>query len=117
MPRVAVVIPTFKEDDMLRRCLDSLEQQTVFKDSEIVIADYDPDDKHVTTNAIAEYQYVKYVSVDKKGIANARNAGIQASSAPVIVNFDAECVFNRPDAISLMIQPIEVGEVVLTHAD
>jgi glycosyltransferase involved in cell wall biosynthesis len=109
---ISIVIPTFREGRYLRETLQGLRAQTAASKAEIVVADYNPD--HVMPDLPPE---VKYVDVDRKGIAYARHKGIMASSGKVILNFDADARFDDARGIEYMTAPILRGECVLTCCD
>lgn len=111
---VSICIPTFEEEKDIQKCLDSLSQQTMFSLSEVIIADYDPQQNHKTFNAVKEWARnhkgrVKYVPVKGSGIALARNVAVQNSTAPIITTFDADAFFGQKDALQKLINPMVNG--------
>jgi len=87
---VAVLIPTFRRNDSLERALRSVLAQTRLPD-EIVIADNSPEAgaRDLITSLSPESPVTLiYVHVPDPGVANARNAGFNATQAPVIVQLD-----------------------------
>lgn len=125
-PFISCVIPTFKEEKYIARCLSKLEQQTIFQDIpfEIVIADYDPDNLGLTKKA-ASYapksilKHVRWVNVPKRGIGYARHIGITNSTGRYIVNMDADAYFMQDYGMEYMIKPLEnmYPNIVLTHCN
>jgi len=100
--QVAVVIPTYKRPDLLRRCLEAVAAQYMPAGSyEIVVADDFPMDAN--RSVVAEMQpawamergrpLISYVPVDgNHGPAAARNRGWRASAAPIIAFTDDDCI-------------------------
>lgn len=102
--QVSVVIPTYKRHDLLIRCLEALDRQSMSAERfEVIVAD-DGADRETQTlieshAKRARYKLV-YVPVSKDppgahGPAVARNAGWRRASADVIAFTDDDCV---PDA-------------------
>ena len=76
-PKVTIVVPVFKAEDTIRRCVDSLVLQSL-KEIEIVLVD---DGLPDTSGAICdEYSQkdnrIKVIHKDNGGASSARNAGI-----------------------------------------
>lgn len=94
---VAVVVPTYKRPDMLRRCLDALLAQDFDPAAfEIVVADDGADAdtaRLVETLAQTAPVSLRYLAVTgRHGPAAARNRGWQATEAPLIAFTDDDCV-------------------------
>lgn len=122
-PIAAVVIPSYMEDDNLNIVTKYLLHQTMINSgkSELIIVQYLPDsipEIHDHWNVEKTF-YLKHIITPQKGISYARNLGITntASTVKVIVNMDADSVFNRRDALELMTAPILDGKSVLTNCD
>src|SRR5579859_6703809 len=97
---LSVVVPTYNRIDTLRVVLPSLLDQTVDPNAyEIVIADSRSDDgtdEFVrSTIASAGAQRLRYVPGPYTGRAAARNAGIAAARAPVVLFTDADIIASR----------------------
>jgi GT2 family glycosyltransferase len=89
MNQVAVIIPTLKRADLLRRCLDSLRRQT-FRDFRVTIV---ADGAGNWANDLARESGSDLVRLPRsRGFAAAVNAGIQATSSPyvAVLNDDVE---------------------------
>ncbi len=114
-PKVSIVIPTYMENAYLGRTLEHLYKQSGIDRYEIILADYNPDN----TMWYKEYvnDKVKYVKVDRKGIAYGRHRGIEASTGEVIVNFDADARYDSNYGVAHMTEPILQGQCVLTCCD
>lgn len=118
---ISVVIPTFNEERIFNT-LYYLVQQTAFNqyDIEIVIADYDPEDRKLTKSGVdrfvKDFPFVntKFIDIDRKGIAYARHVGIMNSTGKIIVNFDGDSRFSTPKGLEKMVRPIINNHCVLT---
>lgn len=119
--RISVVIPTYHEGE-LGKCISYLKQQTAWQKGimEIVIADHFetgltyPNPTFVSLVSMQNRDKITVVSVDKRGIAYARHMGIMASKGDIIVNFDADCYFDKIAAIELLAEPVmrKVAQIV-----
>lgn len=93
MGDVSILIPTLRRPESLTRALDSLFAQTGVADRvrDIVVIDNDPKGSAVTTveavRAASPWPLV-YVHAPVPGVATARNAGLQATPAPLIAFLD-----------------------------
>jgi glycosyltransferase involved in cell wall biosynthesis len=120
---VDVCIPTYNEKGFIERTLSNLAAQELYKKDKvhIIIGDYKDElnmDDDYLANVCKRLKHVTYIPVFIKGIANARNIIISESSKTnIIMNFDADSVFNRADAIERMIHPILHKEVKLTNCE
>ena len=90
-PKVSVIIPVYKVENFLRRCLDSVVGQTL-QDMEIIcVNDGSPDN---CLNILKEYQgkYDNIVIIDKKneGVWKARVDGIQKATGEYITFIDSD---------------------------
>jgi glycosyltransferase involved in cell wall biosynthesis len=111
-PRISIVIPTYKENSYIDRTLAELFKQTLIGEAEVIIADFNPDGSHWYKN-----YSIRYVPVDRKGIAYARHQGIKAAKGDVIINFDADARFDSKEGLRYMAEPIINGECVLACCD
>ena len=91
-PKVSVIIPVYNVEKYLRKCLDSIINQTL-KDIEIIIVNDCSTDNSL--QIIEEYKQKddRIVFVDlkqNKGVSNARNEGIKLSTGHYIAFIDAD---------------------------
>ena len=97
MPRVSVVVPTYRRPALLARCLEALAQQDLdASDYEVVVPDDagTEDAQRVVERAAATARTpVRYVPVEGcHGPAAARNAGWRAARARIIAFTDDDCI-------------------------
>ncbi len=95
--KISVVIPAYNEEKTISHTLESLLKQKVFP-SEIIVVDNNSSDK---TNAIAKSFRDRFsqksvnlivLKEPKQGVANARNAGFNKVSHPIVASTDADSV-------------------------
>lgn len=88
-PELAIIIPHYNDIPRLRRCLTSLAANDL-TGVEVVLAD---NASPVSLDeVIADHPWVRFLSEPEKGAAAARNCGIAATTAPILLFIDADCV-------------------------
>ena len=98
-PFVSVVIPTYNRKEMLKKCLDSLFNQTYPRDKyEIIVVNDGSTDgteevlKYYADNA---QKVLKWFSQENKGVSAATNLGIQNSKGEIICFTGDDCIAER----------------------
>ena len=121
---IDVCIPTLNEEKYIYKTLDALSQQTLYKQGKvnIIVGDYPSEGTARTRLIVDQFKDAKFVEIFKRGIGYARNVTIRSGKAPLVVNFDADCHYNRDDALELLSKPLMPREdggpsVKLTHCD
>ena len=99
-PRIAAVIPTQDRAELLRAALDSLARQTLEPGAfEVVVVD---DGSADATSAVvaseADRMTLRYHRLPRSGISAAKNLGLFAARAPVVLFFDDDDVAH-PDLL------------------
>lgn len=95
-PHISVVVPTFRRPDLLTRCLEALARQTApHDDFEVVVVDDGSADD--TTRVLAHAartmpNLVALCQASNRGPAAARNRGVDAASAPLVLFLDDDVV-------------------------
>lgn len=92
-PEISVVITCLNEEQNIRACLQSVQQQTYSGEFEIVVVDGGSTDNTVAIieGVAGGMDQVRLVVETKKGTAAGRNGGVRASKAPLIAFIDADC--------------------------
>lgn len=112
---VDICIPAYKEEGYIEHTIDSLMNQTLWKENlmNIVVGEYSHNPDHLSgkkksyLKMLCEKNKVIHVFVPQKGIGFARNYTIiNGSLSDIITCFDADCRFNRNDAMELLVNPI-----------
>ncbi|NJM81636.1 MAG: glycosyltransferase family 2 protein [Tabrizicola sp.] len=89
VPEMAVIIPHYNDVVRLERCLSELMRNDT-AGCEILVVD------NGSTQSLAAVQAafpaIRFLTEPEKGAAAARNTGVRASTAPVLVFIDADCV-------------------------
>ena len=91
MPKISIIIPIYNVEKYLRRCLDSVLNQTFSDWEAICVNDGSPDNSDVI---LAEYaaRDTRFKIVNKKngGLSDARNAGMQVATGDYILYLDSD---------------------------
>jgi glycosyltransferase involved in cell wall biosynthesis len=87
--KVSVVIPVYNEEKRIKKCLDSLVNQSE-KPDEIIVVDNNCTDG--TIGIVKKYKEVTIVKESKQGILFARNAGFDRATGDVIARSDADTI-------------------------
>ncbi|MDW3024300.1 MAG: glycosyltransferase [Alphaproteobacteria bacterium] len=91
MPAISVIIPIYNVEKYLRRCLDSVKNQT-FQDWEaICVNDGSPDNSAAILEEYAAMDArFKIVNKENGGLSDARNAGMAVASGDYILYLDSD---------------------------
>ena len=106
-PQVSVVIPVYKVEDYLARCVDSVLSQTL-KDIQIILVnDGSPDNCPQMCDAYAEQDArIQVVHKENGGLASARNAGMTIATGNWLFFLDSDD-WLEPDGLESL---LTVGE-------
>lgn len=89
--RISIIIPVYNEEKCIRKCLDSIFNQTL-KDVEIICIDDGSTDN--TLSILSEYKYkhenFKIIQQKNSGAGEARNKGLKAAEGEFIAFMDAD---------------------------
>lgn len=92
MKKISVIIPVYNIEEYLPKCLQSIEEQSVFQDLEIIlIDDGSKDDSGKICDAFATKHNNVIVTHKKNGgVSSARNAGIESATGEYISFVDGD---------------------------
>ena len=91
MPAISIIIPIYNVEKYLRRCLESVQNQT-FQDWEaICVNDGSPDNSaDIVREFAARDARFKLVNKENGGLSDARNAGMAVASGEYILYLDSD---------------------------
>ena len=93
MKRLSVIIPMFKVENFVERCLRSLEDQDIPRDSYEIICvnDGSPDNcSGIVRSLQAEFSNIRLIDQENQGVSQARNNGIERASGKYILFIDPD---------------------------
>ena len=89
--KVSVIVPVYNVEKYLRKCLDSLVNQT-FKDYEIIVVNDGSTDtsQDIINEYVSKYSNIKAFKKENGGLSSARNAGIIQAIGDYIAFVDSD---------------------------
>jgi len=89
MKKVSIIVPIYNAEEYIRRCIDSLINQT-YKNIEIILLNDGSTDS--TDKIIKSYKdkRINYIKKENTGIGNTRNLGILKSTGDYIMFIDSD---------------------------
>lgn len=108
-PKISVIIPVYNAELYLKRCIDSILNQS-FKSFEIIAID--DGSKDSSFKILSEYQQfspnIRILSRENKGAAYTRNEGIKLAKGEFIMFIDSDDYIN-PDYLQVFYDEISRG--------
>lgn len=90
-PLISVIVPIYRVEEYLERCVKSILSQTYENLEVILVDDGSPDQCPAICDACAEKDArVKVIHQENKGLSGARNAGIDAASGEYLAFVDSD---------------------------
>ena len=120
-PKISIIVPVYKVEQYLRRCLDSIASQT-FTDWEcILIDDGSPDNSGAICDEYAGRDgRFRVIHQENKGVSAARNAGLDATKGEWIGFVDSDDWVERDyisEMLSLQERSSDVGMILCKVRD
>lgn len=94
---ISVVFPALNEEQNIANCLTALLNQTI-KPKQIIFVNHNSTDNTLAIATTFRPQFktanIEFIIITetKKGIANARNAGFNRATQPIIASTDSDCI-------------------------
>lgn len=90
-PKVSIIVPVYKTEKYLKRCVDSLKNQSLKEIEIILIDDGSPDNSPKLCDDLAAEDFrIKVVHKTNEGLGMARNSGIDEASGEYIGFVDSD---------------------------
>jgi len=105
--KVSIIVPIYKVEDYLKRCVDSITNQT-YKNLEIVLVDDgSPDNCPAICDELEKTdERIKVVHKENGGLSDARNAGMDVSTGDYIGFVDSDDYIDA-DMFEILVDAIE----------
>jgi len=118
-PKISVLVATRDREKLIRGCLESLAQQTLLKQIEILVIDGDSkeNEKAVVSEFLKRFPQIRYLSTKKLGLYHAWNLGIQAARGTYLTNLNTDDRLKK-DALEILAQALDDRpEIAVVYAD
>ena len=107
-PLISICIPTYKQTEYLKKCLDSVLQQD-FKDFELIISDDTPDDsiEQFLKTVLLDFTYSYTRNIPAMGMPENWNSAIKKAEGKYIKIMHHDDFFTQKDSLKIMVNEIE----------
>lgn len=90
---ISIIIPVYNGEKYLKKCLDSIVNQTIFSRLQVIVVDDGSTDN--TVSIMKKYKEVYedniiFISIPNGGVSNARNVGIERATGKYITFVDVD---------------------------
>lgn len=112
MPKISVIVPVYKAEQYLKRCVDSILNQTL-TDFELILVDDGSPDKsgQICDEYAVKDKRVKVIHKGNGGVSSARQVGLDAAQGDYVIHADPDDWISSTELQDLY------GKVVSTGAD
>lgn len=88
---ISIICPVYNAQKFIKKCLNSIVQQT-FKDWELILVDDgSPDDSGVICDEYAATdERIKVIHKKNGGVSSARQSGLEAASGEYVIHVDPD---------------------------
>lgn len=118
MPTFSIIVPVYKVESYLRRCIDSVLAQTYSNFELILVDDGSPDNCGAICDEYAEKDSrIHVIHQENGGLSAARNAGLDVATGKFIYFLDSDDAI-RPNLLETVLPYMEDGnDMVAFHYD
>lgn len=111
-PKLTVVVPIYNSEKYIKRALDSIVDQTIFDELEVILVDDGSidDSKEIYTQFVKEHENIMVIQKENGGVSSARNAGIKEATGEYICFIDSDDTINA-DYCEYIYRSIIVSDV------
>ncbi|MCH5270483.1 MAG: glycosyltransferase family 2 protein [Lachnospiraceae bacterium] len=110
MEKISVIIPIYKVEAYLEKCIDSVQKQSYRNLEIILVDDGSPDDcGKICDRYAGEDTRIKVLHKENGGLSDARNKGLDAATGEYIFFVDSDD-FIHPDMIRILYQNLQAAE-------
>lgn len=104
-PLVSIIVPVYKAENYIRRCIDSILAQTMTDFELLLIDDGSPDRSGEICDEYAKQDSrIRVFHKENGGVSSARNLGIDNSNGDFLCFFDADDLIPK-DCLSALVAP------------
>lgn len=90
-PKISIIVPVYNAEKYIRRCLDSITQQT-FTDFEVILIDDGSNDNSgfICDEYASKHQQFHVIHKENEGVSIARQTGLDASTGKYVIHADPD---------------------------
>lgn len=116
MAKVSIVVPVYKVESYLRRCLDSIVSQT-YKNIEVILVDDESPDNcgQICEEYASKYPYITVLHQKNQGLSGARNSGAKIATGDYVTFIDSDD-FVTNDYVEYLMDLIELYDADVSVA-
>lgn len=114
-PTIDIIIPTRDRIDLVRRCIDAIEQKSTYQNYDIILLDNDS----IEEASLDYFATTKYRVVPCPGPFNYAaivNRGVNHSTADFVVTLNNDTILVTPDWLEQMVGLASLGDVSIVGA-
>lgn len=115
-PKVSIIIPVYNSEVYLKRCIDSVLNQTHQNIEIILVNDGSTDHSEVICNSYRENRKVKVKHIKNKGAGGARNVGLKLATGDYVSFVDSDD-WVHPKMLEIMLSVFQKHNVMLVECD
>lgn len=94
-PLISIIVPNYNKEKYIKKCIESVIKQT-YQNFELIIVDDGSTDNSIKIIEKFKSNKIKLIKLKQnKGIANARNTGIKASTGRIICFLDSDDYWDK----------------------
>lgn len=113
MSKVSIIIPVHNVEKYLRKCVESVVNQTLTDIEIILVENLSTDSSYEVCMELAEQDSrIKVLKLDRSGISYVRNKGVEAASSPYVAFVDGDDII-KPEMYSEMLNLAETNDLDL----
>ncbi len=113
MPEISVVVPVYKVEKFLKRCVDSILAQSFYDFELILVDDGSPDSCGAMCDEYAEKDNrIKVIHKENGGLSSARNAGLDIAKGDWVTFIDSDDWIHKDYLLYLYNAAVESGKLI-----
>lgn len=117
MPKISIIVPIYKVEDYLDRCVKSLVNQTYTNIEIVLVNDGSPDNCPIMCDNYAkEDSRIKVIHKENGGLSDARNYGIKAAQSEYVLFVDSDD-YLEPFTCEEFVKILDKGQVDIIAAN
>lgn len=114
--KVSIIVPVFRTERTLRRCVESLQAQTFTQWELILVDDGSDDGAPALCDQLAADARIRVVHQTNAGLSAARNAGLEVARGEYVWFVDSDD-YASPDVLASAVKKMETSDVELLFVE